>query len=424
METAPPPPQATGTLARASASASAAAAEGKGDAEGLRGFPLTARDAAAQAQEREGILKVEVVTNDRTPRASMLLLNSKKIFSAQLPKMPREYIVRLVMDRKHKTLCMLKRGVLCGCVCYRPNYPQRFAEIVFLAVDGTEQVKGYGTRLMNHLKEHCKKGGISHFLTYADNYAIGYFRKQGFSKQVTMPRSRWVGYIKDYDGGTLMECAINPFVDYLRLPSTLEEQMAMVYEKARRHFACQLGEDGEQKTYTLPAADGDGDGENDDDDDGDSEDRMDVDEVKAAPSLPGGFATIWDIPGVKEAGWTAEVAAAAAVGSSSGVGVADGAVAAGGGGGGDMQGGGVGGAGTAGTAGSSRASARQSALSSSALCRQLGTVLTELKRAPNAEPFLQPVDTKEVVDYLQYIQVPMDLSTIAAKLRASKYSVS
>ena len=36
---------------------------------------------------------------------------------------------------------------------------------------------------------------------YADNYAIGYFKKQGFTKQVTMDRSRWVGYIKDYDGG-------------------------------------------------------------------------------------------------------------------------------------------------------------------------------------------------------------------------------
>ena len=44
----------------------------------------------------------------------------------------------------------------------------------------------------------------------ADNYAIGYFRKQGFSKSITIPTSRWLGYIKDYDGGTLMECLLNP----------------------------------------------------------------------------------------------------------------------------------------------------------------------------------------------------------------------
>lgn len=31
---------------------------------------------------------------------------------------------------------------------------------------------------MNHLKEYVKGHGIQYFLTYADNYAIGYFKKQ------------------------------------------------------------------------------------------------------------------------------------------------------------------------------------------------------------------------------------------------------
>lgn len=31
----------------------------------------------------------------------------------------------------------------------------------------------------------------------------GYFQKQGFSKHITMGKERWVGYIKDYDGGRL-----------------------------------------------------------------------------------------------------------------------------------------------------------------------------------------------------------------------------
>lgn len=39
-------------------------------------------------------------------------------------------------------------------------------------------MKGYGTRLMNHVKEQAKSEGLLYFLTYADNYAIGYFRKQ------------------------------------------------------------------------------------------------------------------------------------------------------------------------------------------------------------------------------------------------------
>jgi histone acetyltransferase len=63
----------------------------------------------------------------------------------------------------------------------------------------SEQVKGYGTHLMSHLKEAVRrKWGITHMLTYADNFATGYFRKQGFTKEVTLPRNRWAGWIKDY----------------------------------------------------------------------------------------------------------------------------------------------------------------------------------------------------------------------------------
>lgn len=38
----------------------------------------------------------------------------------------------------------------------------------------------------------CGLSGIEYFLTYADNFAIGYFQKQGFSKQVAMPKERCV----------------------------------------------------------------------------------------------------------------------------------------------------------------------------------------------------------------------------------------
>ena len=77
---------------------------------------------------------------------------------------------------------------------------------------------------MNRLKCEMQKRGVTHFLTYADNYAIGYFEKQGFVKQLTMPRTRWHGFIKDYDGGTLMECFVHPKIDYLRIPAMIETQ--------------------------------------------------------------------------------------------------------------------------------------------------------------------------------------------------------
>lgn len=62
---------------------------------------------------------------------------------------------------------------------FLPNHSQRFGEIAFCAITADEQVKGYGTRLMNHLKQHARDvDGLTHFLTYADNNAVGYFIKQ------------------------------------------------------------------------------------------------------------------------------------------------------------------------------------------------------------------------------------------------------
>jgi hypothetical protein len=40
--------------------------------------------------------------------------------------------------------------------------------------------QGYGSFMMNQVKDYVRKAHptITHFLTYADNYAIGYFKKQ------------------------------------------------------------------------------------------------------------------------------------------------------------------------------------------------------------------------------------------------------
>jgi histone acetyltransferase len=115
-----------------------------------------------------------------------------------------------------------------GGVCYRPNYEQGFIEIAFLAISSLEQVKGYGTRLMNKLKDHCKVNGLQYLLTYADNNAIGYFKKQGFSTYVKMPIEKWKEYIKDYDGGTLMEAYCNPIIDYSNLTEIIKKQKESV----------------------------------------------------------------------------------------------------------------------------------------------------------------------------------------------------
>mmetsp|Transcript_14518 Transcript_14518/g.35382 ORF Transcript_14518/g.35382 Transcript_14518/m.35382 type:complete len:407 (+) Transcript_14518:487-1707(+) len=198
-------------------------------------------DSAQESEQpaKEDTISFSISYNDpgATDERLKLLIDLKNIISQQLPKMPKEYITRLVMDRNHRSLCLIKTSgttgqrTTIGGIVIRPFHTQKFAEIVFLAVTGKEQVKGYGRRMMNNLKEHVKREGIEYFLTYADNYAIGFFKKQGFSKEISMPKSRWIGFIKDYDGGTLMECRINHKVSYLNIPAVIAAQRNRVYQK-------------------------------------------------------------------------------------------------------------------------------------------------------------------------------------------------
>jgi len=56
---------------------------------------------------------------------------------------------------------------------------------VICAISSDQQVKGCGTHVMSHLSDYVKAASdMMHFLTYADNFAIGYFKKQGFTKEI------------------------------------------------------------------------------------------------------------------------------------------------------------------------------------------------------------------------------------------------
>ncbi|PIL36145.1 hypothetical protein GSI_01805 [Ganoderma sinense ZZ0214-1] len=198
--------------------------------------PTGKQEKAAYVELRKGIIQVVAVENDREPRSSVLLTGLKTLFQKQLPKMPREYIARLVYDSNSKCLAIIKRGYkVVGGICYRPFPHREFAEIVFFATASIDQVKGYGGMLMDHFKAHIRKTypEMSYFLTYADNYAVGYFRKQGFSKEITLDRAVWAGYIKDYEGGTIMQCRMLPRVDYLAWRETTAQQREAVLNKIR-----------------------------------------------------------------------------------------------------------------------------------------------------------------------------------------------
>ena len=63
-----------------------------------------------------------------------------------------------------------------------------------MAISSTDQVKGYGTKLMNKLKgnhyynlEEIQSRKYQSLMTFADNLALGFFKKQGFSSEIRIP---------------------------------------------------------------------------------------------------------------------------------------------------------------------------------------------------------------------------------------------
>lgn len=229
-----------------------------------------------EKDEADGTLSYHFVTNDGTDASLIDLVQCKCLFGRQLPKMPKEYIVRLVFDRRHFCLMMKKkesvgvtpidssvsspsesnrskpasledvpvtgktRDALVAAVCFRPF--GKFCEIAFLAVSSKDQVKGYGTRLMNQMKQALKNYGVTDLVTYADNAAVGYFAKQGFysprpavflkpdSDWHTCVKSGYESYIKDYDGANKMVCCIYKDVNYLTLGTMREEVKSAIWK--------------------------------------------------------------------------------------------------------------------------------------------------------------------------------------------------
>ncbi|KAG2234767.1 hypothetical protein INT48_000116 [Thamnidium elegans] len=242
----------------------------------LNGLKSERKESPAMIEERSGLIEVRVVENDGTRESMILLTGLKNIFQKQLPKMPKEYIARLVYDRNHKSMALIRKPMkVIGGICYRPFDEQEFAEIVFCAIASTEQVKGYGSFLMNHLKDYVSTyTNMKHYLTYADNYATGYFKKQGFTTDITLDKRKWVGYIKDYEGGTIMQCTTVPKVKYLHVHDILAVQRKAVYEKMKQYSTSHIVYPG----LKMPV---------------NEEGRRCIDPFKA--------------PGVKESGWTPEM---------------------------------------------------------------------------------------------------------------------
>ncbi|KAK9861252.1 hypothetical protein WJX84_008428 [Apatococcus fuscideae] len=310
------------------------------------------RETVFQRQEHDGALSFQYACNDGDPYHSIWIICLKNIFSKQLPNMPRSYIARLLMDRSHRSVVVVRRGTqVVGGITYRPFHSQGFGEIAFCAVTAPEQVKGFGARLMNWTKEYARMhDSLQYFLTYADNNAVGYFSKQGFTTGITMPKDQWHGWIKDYDGGTLMEGRIHSTLAFVRFPQMLRCQRQALDAAIRSLSRCHIVYPG--LSHSGP------DGQ--------------------CIHIP-----IDQIPGVKEAGWSAEQQPVPRLRL-----LLDRTV---------------------------------SEPTPSNLQRFMSLVLAALQAQEESWPFREPVPADEVPDYYTIIKNPVDLSLVEKRLSSARY---
>ena len=259
-----------------------------------------------------------------------------------------------------------------GGICYRPNPEKEFIEIAFLAISSLEQVKGFGTRLMNKLKDHCKKDGYKYFLTYADNNAIGYFKKQGFHKNLKMPKEQYREYIKDYDGGTLMEAEIDQKIDYSNLSDILKQQKDCIVRYCqkflnvkRKHTYQEFELELEKKGLNMNLF------ETTDKEKNEKNEKDDKKDIEITKEL-------FDcIPGIKESGWTFEEYKNQCEKEKQGENVN--------------------------------------------FLTQCRNIINKLNNQEKSREFREPVDKNLVPDYYQTITEPMDLSTLEKGVESGKY---
>ncbi|RMC05193.1 hypothetical protein DUI87_18377 [Hirundo rustica rustica] len=355
----------------------------------------SARDEAARLEERRGVIEFHVVGNSLNQKPNkkimMWLVGLQNVFSHQLPRMPKEYITRLVFDPWGMTspsfpapiwgpshdrqfsmnfsnmgpshrlqFFMSCSSSLTFCGEHHgearvPLQPVKEPHAGAVTISATEtdiyssldsrksgRLEGYGTHLMNHLKEYHIKHNILNFLTYADEYAIGYFKKQGFSKDIKVPKAKYVGYIKDYEGATLMGCELNPRIPYTEFSVIIKKQKEIIKKLIERKQA-QI-----RKVYPGLSCFKDG--------------------VRQIP--------IESIPGIRETGWK--------------------------------------------PSGKERGKEPKDP---DQLYSTLKTILQQVKSHQSAWPFMEPVKRTEAPGYYEVIRFPMDLKTMSERLK-NRYYVS
>lgn len=172
-----------------------------------------------------------------------------------------------------------------------------------------------------------------------------------------MPKGRYQGLIKDYDGGTMMECYVHPSIDYTRIPEMITAQREFILKRIRT-----VAQSHKVVYPPLP-----------------KDWKPNLEGVSRVNETA---ARAYSIPGVAEAGWTMADLVQIYSNNSGG---------------------------------------KESDRQKNHLKSELLSLVRKTQDQQFAWPFREPVDTTEVKDYLEIIKDPIDLSTIEKRIRKNDW---
>jgi len=179
--------------------------------------PQVLEDARNAQEAMGGEERVRVVRNDGYGEQDIeLLMEMLDVIDSSLPLIGRANAAKVLFAPDHHSLVLVRetdktRRVLGGIVL-KPHTSRGFLEIAFCVVRKEEQRGGFGSKLMDRLKEHALTLGVLHLLTYADDSATGFFERHGFDPAppsgMAINRFHWA--ISHYIGSQLRQAVLDP----------------------------------------------------------------------------------------------------------------------------------------------------------------------------------------------------------------------
>ena len=134
-----------------------------GDTSSLDHCEIVSRDSLVRREEEQGEVKFHIIINDGDPIKLRILLELKNIFRKQLPQMPKEYIVRLVFDRNHKSVAAIKQGRVIGGITYGAaalRFLRRHFVVTFSSDTAPSRNKSLEKLLFAPSQRRSKLGGM------------------------------------------------------------------------------------------------------------------------------------------------------------------------------------------------------------------------------------------------------------------------